>query len=160
MRKWIDLVEARRASKTLDDYPRASLPKGTMLYHGTNTAGDFEIPDGPAWFAPTFELSRQWVGWASPPSNRALGDGRIHEFEVIADIPDLIDIRVIPHDMGQGWSEFCEAATGEYDELGPGWVASALVGKCQGWQGREEIMLTEPQSYLRFVDRTPEGGDA
>jgi hypothetical protein len=47
------------------------LPKGMLLYHGTDCEGVFAIPDGPCWFAFDRRTAKNWVGWSDlPPTGR------------------------------------------------------------------------------------------
>lgn len=71
---------------------RLRVPKGTFLFHGTDCAGDFKIPDGPSWFAFNRTAAVEWVGWSEErPNGRQKGSGRVLVTEVSQDI-DLVDL--------------------------------------------------------------------
>ena len=56
----------------------AVLRAGTPLFHGTRCAGDYGIPDGPAWFAYTRGSAAKWIDWSARlPEGRHPGERRV-----------------------------------------------------------------------------------
>jgi hypothetical protein len=137
--------------------PTITLEAGTVLHHGTDCAGDFEIPDGPAWFAADATDAADWAGWNTPPYDRADGERRTHAF-VTTQAVRVIDLAAAYSD-DDGWIALCLAATGEDEELTRSELAEALVAHgFLGWSGDGEVMLADPGKVLRFVGRTPVPG--
>ena len=138
--------------------PMVPLAAGTPLHHGTDCAGGFEFPDGPAWFAGTQAEAADWAGWNVPPDGREDGERRTHAYVTTADL-SLVDVRRIRR-LRDGWERLCLAAAGEFDELLRDEVAAALAAKgYAGWVDGGEVMLTDPAGSLRFLGRTHVPGD-
>lgn len=131
---------------SIESVPRRILPAGTRLWHGTNTAGDFEVPDGPAWFALTHKGAAEWVGWGGVCGGRVAGSSRVHEFESVADV-ELLDLFGL-----EDWRRVSLEMVGDPDG-GTGCVAAALVDVAAGWVGEGEVMFTAPETKLKFVRR-------
>jgi len=146
--KWLDIINEGRYN--INGFPRQTLKAGTIIYHGTDAKVEFDIPSGPAWFAHTLETAKKWIGWASKsiPSHQH-GVGRVLSFEVIRDVP-LLDLGSVP-ESGEGWSKFCEMLTGQYDELGPLTVAHEMDRNLNGWVANTEIMLINPELFVRTI---------
>ncbi len=132
---------ARARTKTL---PTARLEAGTKLYHGTRCVGDFEAPDGPAWFAFDRDKARGWCDWASePPRGRTYGEPRVLCYEVAADA-ELLDTRTLVN-----WERAGIALVGDGDpEIYALAAAVARSGRA-GWLGGSEVLLSEPAAWLR-----------
>ena len=144
----------------LDDLPRTVLAKGTPLFHGTDCAGDFEIPDGPAWFADSFETAAYWAGWNFPAHDREDGERRVHVYVVAADVA-LLDLDAFADDVaGDGWIRLAELAAGVSEEITRDEMAAALKAKgVAGWLGHGEVMLTSPELVLSFERTTVVEGE-
>lgn len=140
--------------------PRVVLKAGTTLHHGTDCAGDFEIPDGPAWFTADMAAAEEWAGWNVPAHDREDGERRIHSFVVQEDL-ELLDLDAIAQDIGeQEWADLAELVTGVNDEILRDEMAAGLkAGGMAGWLGHSEVLLTFPERTLRFVDRVAVPGE-
>jgi hypothetical protein len=128
-------------------YPAFVLPAGTQLFHGSDCAGEFLVPDGPAWFAFTFERGARWSGWSEiPPAGRIKGQRRLLAFKVAADIT-LIDTRRF-----EIWEKLCTDLSGD-PEAGMGTIAQRVREEgLVGWYGRHEVLLAEPATWLIHED--------
>jgi hypothetical protein len=126
--------------------PTKILPAGTLLYHGTKTAGDFTLPDGPAWFAFSYGEAEKWINWSStPPSGRTFGEPRVIVACVVKPV-ELADTRSL-----RNWQQFCQTLLGD-PEPGIGVIAQAAKkARIPGWLGNTEVMLARPKMYLRPV---------
>ena len=126
------------------------IPAGTLLFHGTDCVGDFTIPDGPAWFAFSREKADYWSKIQSTvPSGRTKGESRVLEFVVEKDVS--------PFDTEHydDWVRMCEWFVGGSDAT-PHQLANALALHGHlGWYGREEILLTSPEAWLRRLPDSP-----
>jgi len=123
---------------------RLRISKGTILFHGTDCAGDFEIPDGPCWFAFNRSAAAQWVGWSDePPQGRDKGAGRVLEVEITQDV-DLVDMASL-----DSWelaaSAFCGDSEASIYEMAEAFNQQRALG----WATEREIMLTRPGEVLR-----------
>ena len=136
-----NIKQQAKRKLALSNFPVKTLPKGTLLFHGTNTAGKFTIPDGPAWFTLDHDSAKGWVGWGGVADNRKPGQERVLICRLNHDI-ELLDTS-----NRETWLKLAEAATGN-PESGGGWVAEALCGAANGWRGRDEVMLCEPAKHL------------
>lgn len=123
---------------------RTIIPKGTLLYHGTDCAGDFAIPDGPSWFTLGREDAVQWVGWSeSLPQGRNRGPGRVLVAETIDDI-DLIDVIALKR-----WEAVATAICDDAEATSYAVANAFLQNGISGWLGRNEVMLTHPGQMLK-----------
>ena len=131
--------------------PTKVLRAGTILYHGTNSAGDFQHPDGPAWFTPSLKIGLQWAGWSeSLPDGRTKGDKRVLSYRVVQDVTLLSFTAKVWSGLGL---ILCDD-----EEPSPWDLAHKLVGCVPGWMSTEsngEVMLTTPSEVLEFVDIQP-----
>lgn len=145
---------------SLETLPRIMLKAGTTLYHGTDCAGDFEIPDGPAWFTTDPGEAEEWAGWNVPAHGREDGERRIHTFVVERDVA-LLDMDTIAADIATDeWADLAEIVTGVNDEILRDEMAAGLKAKgMTGWLGHGEVLLTSPESVLRFIERTSVPGE-
>lgn len=116
------------------------------MWHGTNTAGKFLIPDGPAWFAFSREAAENWVGWGGVADNRSEGPGRVHEYVTAAPVV-VLDVFAL-----DDWRNLSERMTGDPD-CGTGILAAKGASVEAGWVGEEEIMLAAPHDVLLFVKK-------
>jgi hypothetical protein len=134
---------ARPRDRTVAPLETTILPAGTALFHGTDCAGDFSVPDGPAWFAFTLEKATEWAGWSDQaPEGRTKGERRVLSFRLAADaeLPDTRD--------SADWRRLSRALCGD-DEAGVGEVADgAAAAGLPGWRGRAEVMLVDPARWL------------
>ncbi|MGY3582433.1 hypothetical protein ACVIGB_000643 [Bradyrhizobium sp. USDA 4341] len=124
-------------------YPTFVLPTGAQLFHGTDCAGEFLVPDGPAWFAFSRAEAARWAGWSeSVPTGRFKGDRRLFAFTTTLDLR-LIDTRKI-----ETWQRLCTELCGD-PEAGTGTVAQCLrEAGLVGWHGRTEVLLSDPAAWL------------
>ncbi|TLX16999.1 hypothetical protein [Rhizobium sp. MHM7A] len=123
---------------------RVTIAKGTMLYHGTDSAGDFAIPDGPCWFTLRHEDAIRWVGWSeSLPQGRERGLGRVLVSETIDDI-DLVDVTALKR-----WEAVATAVCDDPEATSYAVANAFLKNGIVGWIGDREIMLTNPGQALK-----------
>lgn len=151
---------AIEANGRLDALPRIVLKAGTTLHHGTDCAGDFDIPDGPAWFTAEMADAEEWAGWNVPAHDRDDGERRVHTFVVQEDVT-LLDLDRIAGDIsGPEWADLAELVTGVNDEILRDEMAAGLKALgMAGWLGHSEVLLTFPERSLRFVERVPVPGE-
>lgn len=115
----------------------------TTLYHGTNCAGDFSLPDGPAWFCLDFDTATKWSGWSTtPPRGKTIGRRRVLACHLTQSI-ELLDTRSI-----EDWQRLGEALAGDTDPYM--WTIARLVSEAgyNGWLGNTEVMLSRPSAHL------------
>lgn len=135
--------------------PTRTIPAGTHLFHGTDCAGDFTVPDGPAWFAATHDEAAYWAGWNVPAHDRADGERRVHDFVTLADVT-LVDLDACQdgHDGDGAWERLCAAVTGDDEYLCRDELASAMAERgMAGWCGEGEVLLALPGELLGFLSR-------
>jgi hypothetical protein len=136
--------------------PMRTIPAGTHLFHGTDCAGDFTVPDGPAWFADTDKEAAYWAGWNVPAHDRADGERRVHAFVTLAPVT-LVDIDAAQEgvaDSDEAWDRLCAAVTGEDEYLDRDELAAAMAEKgLAGWWGEGETLLSRPDALLKFLSR-------
>lgn len=126
-----------------------AVPPGTPLYHGSHCEGTFDVPDGPAWFAWSFEKASDWSGWSlNPPEGRVRGERRVFAYEVFA-ATDLVVVEAI-----EQWQSLCQSLCGDPDattyQLASAFVKNGLTG----WISTREVMLLNPGDTLRLVEVT------
>ena len=128
-------------------YPTLVLPAGTKLFHGTDSAGEFLVPDGPAWFAFNLSKAQQWAGWSqSMPAGRTKADRRVLVLRSRADV-SLLDTR-----KRSDWEKLCLELCGD-PEAGMYAVAEQVrQAGYAGWYGRTEVLLTDPAIWLAPKD--------
>jgi len=120
------------------------LPAGTKLFHGTDCAGEFDIPDGPAWFCPTREGAEGWVDWSKEtPRGRKKGPGRVLGPLVVA--RDLILANTI---LLEDWRSLGEELLGDPDPLTGDLARAVVAAGLDGWAGRAEVMVSKPHEVL------------
>lgn len=147
----LSVFSDNHTKRPLSRFPKEILPAGTRLWHGTDSDGDFELPDGPcAWFTVNPEKAAGWAGWADTPMpGRSKGQKKVMEFSTTRDI-ELFNIT-----DASDYFELCFSLTGdpEFPHMA---VARALIdagGK--GWIGHGphgEVMIGHPEENLRFLD--------
>ena len=123
------------------------LAKGKRVFHGTDCAGNFLLPDGPAWFAFDAAGARRAVHWErSLPRGRRQGPRRVLEAVVKRDIR-LIDTRQ------EGiWREVCAALCKGNRDASTYEVAHAIARRRgTGWYGDTEILLVKPAYSLTAI---------
>jgi hypothetical protein len=143
----LDAFPAGRKNKyPLSYFPKKILPAGTSLFHGTDSEGDYDMVDGPAWFAHDHDTAEEWAGWAyTPPEGRTKGDKRVLEFVTTQDV-ELFDI-----EEPSTYFELNFTINGdpEYPHMD---FARTLIAKTGlGWYSFNEIMLPDPAAVLRPV---------
>lgn len=151
MRNFIDIVTEGHKQEGFDigHYPSYTMPAGTLLFHGSNANDHFEMPEGPAWFTLDNKAADFWSGWhQTDPRNQ--GTRRVMQFEVTRDI-ELVDWR---HQSYEEALDFAEALTGD-PEAGPYTEAEALKGLTEGWIGKDEVMIIDPETCIRYIDHRP-----
>lgn len=130
----------------LSGLPRRTIPAGTRLYHGTQTAGRFVLPDGPAWFTTAEDSAARWIGWARAPVGRRRGASRVLVAELTEAVA-LLDVVALGR-----WRHLALATAGD-PEAGPGTMARVLRSAgIAGWYGRTEVLLTVPEAVLSPVE--------
>jgi hypothetical protein len=130
----------------------AVLRAGTPLFHGTRCAGDYGIPDGPAWFAYTRGSAAKWIDWSARlPEGRHPGERRVLHSAAARDAVLLDTSRAAD------WHRLSDALTGD-PEADVRWVARCLAGKADGWMGRAEVMLCAPERWLLATGAEPDNG--
>lgn len=106
------------------------IPAGQMLYHGTDCAGDFLLPDGPAWFSRWYWFAATMAGWRPPPPGRSRGPRRVLKARLSRDI--------VLRDFGDSWfNPDSEEIAGLADTPG-----------IDGWYARTEVLLLDPATSL------------
>ena len=124
------------------------LRAGTRLYHGTNCAGEFLIPNGPAWFATDHDKALKWAGWTSPPKGRTLGAVRVLSFVSIR------SVLLIETNERSQWDQLSTVLLDD-PEANVWAVAHALAATgSPGWSAPGEIMLCAPSIFLRPLAAT------
>ncbi len=127
--------------------PMRHFLKGTMLFHGTGSMENFQVPDGPAWFAFCIEDAKRWIR----PTNMLLrtiaqGNSRVHCYELLHDI-SLVDL--------SKWGDHKRYRSMLSSGVeSPGMLNLAMAVKHQGhfgWVMRDEIMMVEPLKHLSFT---------
>lgn len=124
-------------------FPMLVLPAGTTVFHGTDSAGEFLIPDGPAWFAFDQAKAKQWAGWSQGmPAGRTKADRRVLVLRTTADV-SLLDTRKV-----RDWEKLCLDLCGD-PEAGMYVVAQEVrQAGYAGWYGRTEMLLGNPAAWL------------
>lgn len=120
-----------------------TIKAGTLLYHGTDCAGDFHIPDGPAWFTWSREQAEEWAGWSEClPAGRTKGPPRIISARLSQNVR-LVDVEEL-----EDWKNLCLAF--DMSEPSPGRLAQAMSDAgMDGWYESSEVMLTNPEKVLQ-----------
>lgn len=137
-------------AEMLNVFPRHVIKAGSLLYHGTSTREGFEIPDGPAWFAPTAVLAAKWAGWAGDHLTHGTGPKRVHVYEVTQDL-DVADISKFP-DSKYGKNDYEDFAHKFCGTDGYYAFARAVSLIDNGWWCANEIMIADPALFLRFAE--------
>lgn len=131
------------ASTRTKALPTLTLKAGTRLFHGTRCVGEFEAPDGPAWFAFDRDKAREWCDWSNePPKGRTHGEARVLCYEVSADV-ELLDTRTL-----RAWQRAGIALVDDDDPEIYSLAAAVARSGRGGWFGRSEVMLSEPSARL------------
>ena len=140
---------AAGADVDLAALPTRALPEGAQLWHGSDCAGKFSVPDGPAWFALDEQSGLRWARWRQrPPAGRSRGPARLFRY-VVARPVDLVDTAA----RGD-WAALAALLCGD-PEAGSWQVASALAATGaggKGWYGRAEVLLCDPAQCLDLVE--------
>lgn len=127
----------------LEDFPKRTLPKGTVLYHGTDSQEDFSLPTGDCvWFTLDPQKAKTWAGWASHPSR---GPARVIECRTTQDLVlyDTTDETT--------YFELCFTLTGDPEHPHMAVARELEETGAQGWisDGRDgEIMLCNPADKI------------
>lgn len=108
------------------------LPKGTVLFHGTDSMVEFTKPNVPAWFAELDVYAQQWAGWGSVPQG---GERRILSFVTNAPVA-LFDTSHI-----DDWLLLSTVL--DTNDSTVGLARTLLEAGLPGWYGRAEVMLTD-----------------
>lgn len=126
--------------------PIVTLPASSQLWHGSDCAGRFSVPDGPAWFALDEQTGVRWASWReTPPAGRRKGKPRLFSFLLSREV-ELLDVEDI-----SVWQEFGLTLLGD-PEASPWALAQALVGQADGWRTEAEIMLCCPRQHLQPLE--------
>jgi hypothetical protein len=125
------------------ELPRRVIPAGTELFHGTDSAGPMDRPDGPAWFCFSPAAAEGWAGWAQAlPAGRRKGPRRVLAYRVSCEV-ELLDTVAF-----SDWQRLGLMLLDD-DEPSP-WALAAAVAKdgAAGWYGGREVMLSRPDAIL------------
>ena len=130
MRQWIELAENAFPAVSA---PVITLPKGTVLYHGTDRPPESWDPETqpillPAWFSTEIDVARQYSEWKRSGQN---GEAAVYRY-VLKHDANLADISSLGEEM--------DALYGNYtsDEIAD-W---AIEAGFDGWFVKdEEVML-------------------
>ena len=124
-----------------------SIPRGTLLYHGTSAEDDFDELTGPAWVSDSESVAREFVTWAG-----SSGPGRVLTFEVVREIP-AIALVTSEADMNRLRRE----VDPEEETITPIELAELVCGEYNGWHipnnypSGSDTMLCEPGRWLKLV---------
>lgn len=124
-----------------------SIPRGTLLYHGTSAEDDFDELTGPAWVSDSESVAREFVTWAG-----GAGPSRVLTFEVVREIP-AIALVASEADMNRLRRE----VDPEEEAVTPIELAELVCGEYNGWHipnnypSGSDTMLCEPGRWLKLV---------
>ena len=122
-----------------------TLRRGIILYHGTSSDDDFDIPSGPAWFSDTESVAR-WFAKRNEDGRPRVITYRLIRNLRLARIDGIVDF-----DKATG----IEDAAREYAD--PTDLANAVCERHEGWiipnnyPDGADIMICSPENYLVFV---------
>ena len=128
-----------------------TLRRGKKLYHGTSVEEDFDVPTGPAWLSDSEDVAEYF-------SHGGKGRPRILTYRLksniqLARVEESVDFDTV---VGE------EDAAREYAD--PRDLADAVCQRHEGWiipnnySSGADIMICEPNKYLRAVRSRPLGG--
>lgn len=141
----------RRAGPVLPrSIRRVSIPKGTLLYHGTQAEDDFEDLDGPAWLSTSEATARRFVAW-----NGGEGTPRVLVYRVDRRIPTLAQV-LEEGDM----ATLRRVLDPDEETYSPGELAEAACARgYNGWNiphnygyGASDTLLCDPARWLTRVE--------
>ena len=126
-----------------DGETTAELKAGTLLFHGTSAAADFDLPEAPAWFSSSETVARTFVWWRSGPDPRVMVYRLVVAQEVLV-WRDRDDVAAFLGDTGAiSTRELARIVRRRgYD----GWLYSDAYG-----EGRDDVLLWRPGA-LDLVD--------
>ena len=123
-----------------------TLRRGKILYHGTNTQDEFDVPDGPAWFSDTESVAREFATWHGDSGRpRVLSFKLTHNLR-LARIDDVLDFDKATR---------TEDAVSEYAD--PTELANEVCRGYDGWiiptnyPDGADIMICSPSGWLERV---------
>lgn len=140
----------RRGPQLPRQVRRVSIPKGTLLYHGTSAEDDFEDLDGPAWLSTSEATARRFVTWAG-----GAGTPRVLVYRVDRTIPSLAQIL----DTGD-MARLVRVLDPDGDTDAPGELAELACARgYNGWHilhnygyMESDTLLCEPKAWLSLVE--------
>lgn len=127
-------------------WPTTSVPKNTVLYHGTASPEDFDIPRGPAWFSNAEAVARSFMRWHGQ-SERS----RVIAYRTTSRVPNLLFI-----DGTDTMSRFVKSLdlSGDPQEL----AEAVCDGGWNGWNipsnylEGSDLLLCEPERWVVRLD--------
>jgi hypothetical protein len=133
----------------VDEIPTATIEAGEILFHGTSSDSEFEIPNGPAFFGDTFSVARNFSTW-----HEEGGDPRVLRFEVDKDIPNLALI-----ESGKDFDRIAESLGLEPSGETQDRIDMVRDAGFDGWiipnnyPDGGDILLFDPEKWLTFLDK-------
>jgi len=132
------------------------IPKGTILYHGTNSDEEFDVPDGPAWFSTSQIVAEKFSAWHGDELSK---NRRIIKYRVRNRIPKIVniesnmDMEAIIRKI-ERWEE-------ELNEASPTEIAETLCSAgYNGWNipnnyghRQSDTMLCVPDNWLDLISK-------
>jgi hypothetical protein len=112
------------------------IPFSGKLFHGSDRAASFVIPDGPAWFALSEDKALEWAEWgkARKPCVRVYTCSKVFLVDLLKYDDVDATFKQLRIDMDLPY----RLQAGQFRKFG-----------LAGWLGSEEVMLTFPERYLR-----------
>ena len=148
--EWIFTLDGKIGSSRI-----TSIPRGTILYHGTSAADEFDVLTGPAWVSDSEAVAREFVTWAGGD-----GPGRVLVFEVMREIPALALV-TDEASMNQLRNE----VDPDGETVTPTELAERVCDEYNGWHipnnypSGSDTMLCKPGRWLRLVRIEPHGSE-
>lgn len=116
--------------------------RGEILYHGTSSKENFDIPDGPAWFSRSEGVAKNFAGYHSGSFPR------INKYLVIRQIPRLLTIfqkKDFENALGEDYPtwESNDLAQSVCEAGYNGWVIP------NNYPNGDDIMLCYPEQWVK-----------
>lgn len=115
------------------------IPPGTVVYHGTDAATEFDTPTAPAWFAPSIALAERWAGWRA----ERLGKRRVIAFRTTVgrELADTVKL--------EDWERLGVALCDDPEPIIGDLAMKLARAGSAGWYGRQELMFTATGDLVR-----------
>lgn len=116
--------------------PLTLLTAGQLLYHGTCATLEFQIPNGPAWFAWDPSAAAYWTGPAWAKARRP----------VVKVYQALLDVELLDVTERSDWEALGDLLhVEEHSYL----MARAVAARgYAGWLAKTEVLLCDPAAAL------------